>query len=120
MPARKAARRARIRRLTRDDLLRYYSRYYVPQNMVFVVVGNITPEAALQRDHGDLDDFPRAGRAAPAFADPLPPLTQDLPPVRVYQPDLDQEMRHGRLPGRARSPTRIIRPCWSPMPCSAA
>jgi len=81
-----------VRRLTRADLLRYYARYYVPQNLVFVVVGNVTAQAAQQQITDALDDFPRAGRAAPGFSDPLPPLTQDLPPVRVYQPDLDQEI----------------------------
>ena len=83
---------ATIRRLTRADLLRYYARYYVPQNIVFVVVGNVTPQAAQQEIGDALDDFPRAGRAAPGFSDPLPPLARDLPPIRVYQPDLDQEI----------------------------
>ena len=81
-----------VRRLTQADLRRYYARYYLPQNIVFVVVGNVTPEAAQQQIGEALDDFPRAGRAAPGFADPLPPLARDLPPLRVYQPDLDQEI----------------------------
>jgi len=81
-----------IRRLTRADLVRYYTRYYVPQNLVFVVVGNITAAATQSEIADALDDFPRAGRAAPGFANPLPPLTRDLPPIRVYQPDLDQEI----------------------------
>lgn len=80
-----------ISRLTRDDLMRYYWRYYVPKNLVFVVVGNITPEAAVREITNDLDDFPRAVRAAAPFADPLPPLARDLPPLRVFQPDLEQE-----------------------------
>ena len=80
-----------ISRLTRGDLRRYYVRYYVPHNLVFVVVGNITPQAAFQEIAGDLDDFSRPGNAAASFADPLPPLTQDRLPLRVFQPDLDQE-----------------------------
>lgn len=80
-----------ISRLTRADLLNYYHRYYVPQNLIFVVVGNVSPDAALQEISSDLDDFPRTGRAAAPFSDPLPPLPQALPPLRVYQPDLDQE-----------------------------
>ena len=83
---------ASVRRLTRADLLGYYRRYYVPQNLVFVVVGNVTPAEAVQEITTDLDDFPRTGRAASGFADPLPPLAADLPAVRVYQPDLDQQV----------------------------
>lgn len=81
-----------IRRLSRADLIRYYTRYYVPQNLVFVVVGNIASEDAVREITDDMDDFPRVGQAAPGLSDPLPPLAQDLPPIRVYQPDLDQEM----------------------------
>ncbi len=83
---------AAIKRLTRADLLRYYNRYYVPANLVFVVVGNISPDAALQTITDDMDDFPRTGPAAGGVSDPLPPLTRDQPPIRVYQPDLDQEI----------------------------
>lgn len=78
-----------ISRLTQADLLRYYDRFYVPSNIVFVVVGNIAPEAAAQVIAQDLDDFPRAGPAASA-SDPLPPLSVDLPATHLYQPDLSQ------------------------------
>ena len=81
-----------VRRLTHADLVRYYARYYIPQNIVFVVVGNVTAQAAQQEITEALGDFPRTGRAAPGFSDPLPPLTQDVPPIRVYQPGLDQEI----------------------------
>lgn len=83
---------AAIKRLTRADLLRYYSRYYVSANLVFVVVGNISPDTALKTITDDMDDFPRSGLAAGGISDPLPPLTHDQPPIRVYQPDLDQEI----------------------------
>ena len=83
---------ATVRRLTRADLLGYYRRFYVPQNLVVVVVGNVTPATALREVAAGLEDFPRSGRAATGPADPLPPLTLDLPPVRVYQPDLDQQI----------------------------
>lgn len=81
-----------IRRLTRADLLRYYTRYYVPQNLVFVVVGNITAQAAQQAIADALGDFPRTGRAALGFSDPLPPFARDVPAIRVYQPDLNQQI----------------------------
>ncbi len=79
-----------ISRLTQSDLLRYYNRYYVPNNLVVVVVGNIAPDAAEQVVESDLSDFPRSGPAAMPFGDPLPPMSVDLPPVRVYQSDITQ------------------------------
>ena len=79
-----------ISRLSRADLLRYYNRFYVPQNLVFVVVGNIAPAAAEEIIEEDLDSFPRSGPAAMPFSDPLPPLSVDLPATRVYEPDLSQ------------------------------
>jgi zinc protease len=79
-----------ISRLTRANLLGYYKRFYVPKNLVFVVVGNIKPEDAEQEIEADLTDFPRPGPAAMPFSDPLPPLSVDLPATRVYEPDLSQ------------------------------
>ena len=83
---------ANVSRLTRADLGRYYARYYVPQNMVVVIVGNVTADRALSVVTDDLEDFPRTGSASPSFRDPLPTLAQDLPPIRVYQPALDQQI----------------------------
>ena len=83
---------ANVSRFTRADLQRYYTHYYLPQNVVVVVVGNVTADHALREVTNDLGDWNRPGRAAIPFMDPLPPLTQDLPPVRVYQPDLDQQI----------------------------
>ena len=83
---------ANVSRLTRADLRRYYARYYVPQNMVLVIVGNVAADKALSVVTDDLEDFPRTGIAAISSKDPLPPLTQDAPPIRVYQPDLDQQI----------------------------
>jgi len=79
-----------ISRLTRDDLLRYYNRFYVPNNLVVVVVGNIAPNDAEKVVAEDLSDFPRSGPPAMPVSDPLPPLSVDLPAVHTYQPDLTQ------------------------------
>lgn len=38
-----------LRKLTRQDVLTYYRRMYVPDNMVFVIVGDVDPDAALKR-----------------------------------------------------------------------
>jgi len=84
--------RANLLRLTRADLRGYFTRYYVPNNLVVVVVGNVTPDDVARQVTDDLGDFPRAGRAASGFAEPLPPLGRDLPPVRLFQPGLDQQI----------------------------
>lgn len=80
-----------ISRLSRADLLRYYARYYVPKNIVVVVVGNIAPDEAVKAVADDLGDFPRSGPAAMPFSDPLPPLSVDRPAIHTYQPDLTQD-----------------------------
>lgn len=80
-----------ISRLSRADLLRYYQRYYVPKNIVVVVVGNIAPDDAAKVINDDLSDFPRTGPAAMPFPDPLPPLSVNLPAIHTYQPDLTQD-----------------------------
>ena len=80
-----------ISRLTRGDLILYYQHYYIPKNLVFVIVGNITAEAAEREITHDLDDFPRSAPSADPFADPLPPLSRELPSLRVFLPDIEQE-----------------------------
>ena len=80
-----------ISRLTRADLLDYYARYYVPKNIVVVVVGNIAPEDAAKVISDDLYDFARPGPAVLPFPPPLPPLSVDLPAIHTYQPDLTQD-----------------------------
>ena len=79
-----------ISRLTRGDLLRYYTRYYVPSNLVVVVVGNIAPDDAEKVVAADFSDFSRSGPPAMPVSDPLPPLSVDLPAVHTFQPDLTQ------------------------------
>ena len=83
---------AALRRLTREDLIRYYQRFYIPQNIVIVVVGNVAPEAATAQIQASLGDFVRGGTVTTPAGAPLPPLTQSLPPTRVYQTDLTQQL----------------------------
>lgn len=79
-----------ISRLSRTDLLGYYSRYYVPRNIVVVVVGNIKPEDAEKAVADDIGDISRPGPAVSGFRDALPPLSVDIPAIHTYQPDLTQ------------------------------
>ncbi|MDD3052286.1 MAG: insulinase family protein, partial [Candidatus Cloacimonetes bacterium] len=52
--------------ITREDLLDYYHRKYVPNNMVFVCVGNIDTEVMMEKIENTFKDFPR-GQLAPSF-----------------------------------------------------
>ena len=79
-----------VERLTRDDLIRFYDRYYVPSNYVLVVVGDIDPQQAIHTLTEDMSDFPpdRTGRrsASPPATPPMP--TETPAPIRAYRPDL--------------------------------
>ncbi len=79
-----------VERLTHDDLVTFYDRYYVPRNFVMVVLGDVDPQEAIATIKEDMDDFPagRTGRRGDLMPDPPPLPAQDPSPVRRYQPDL--------------------------------
>jgi zinc protease len=80
-----------LNRLTRADLQRYFNRYYVPKNIVIVVVGNIDPDTAARDIVTDFGDFPTQGRGGRRPDLPMPPLpfpTTDSTPVHTAVPDL--------------------------------
>ena len=55
-----------IRRYTREDMVRYWSRHYVPQNMVLSIAGNYDWDAFLQMVERYFDEFPNQnGEEAP-------------------------------------------------------
>ncbi|MEI7836190.1 MAG: pitrilysin family protein [Planctomycetota bacterium] len=72
-----------LSQLTRADVLTYHARMYVPQNMVFVVVGDVDVEAAIARCRKAFAGFAR-GRspdlALPA-AKPLAGLVRTVQPM---------------------------------------
>ena len=47
-----------IRQYTRDDMVRYWSRHYVPQNMVLSIAGNYDWDAFLKMVEKYFDEFP--------------------------------------------------------------
>lgn len=60
--------------LTQDDVTRYHRRMYVPQNMVFCVVGDVDVDAVLKRVQQDFAGF--NPHRQPSFdLPPVPPLT---------------------------------------------
>jgi zinc protease len=48
------------KQITRDDLLTYYSRHYVPNNIIFVVTGNLDTQATMQKIEDTFGDWERA------------------------------------------------------------
>jgi zinc protease len=80
-----------IVRIPRTQLLRYYYEYFIPKNMVFVVVGNVDPRdaiAAVTSGMADYDPFLRGSRRRTPDQTPLPILTSDVPAVHTVIPDL--------------------------------
>jgi zinc protease len=59
-------------RVTRDDVVAYYKEHYVPNNIVFVVVGDVGP-AKVEHEVRDLTKDFKMGAVAPAFVPPEPP-----------------------------------------------
>ena len=76
-------------RLKRDDVVAYYKEHYVPNNCVFVVVGDVDA-AKVQQELEEQTKDAQMGALAPAFVPPEPPqlsLRQrdEEMPVRLSQ-----------------------------------
>ena len=81
--------------ITRDDLVAFHRRYFVPNNMILAVVGDTTTEEAFGMAEKVFGGWPRAELALPKLADP-PPSTRRV--VVVDKPDAVQtEIRVGQL-----------------------
>jgi zinc protease len=59
-------------RLKRDDVVAYYKEHYVPNNLVFVVVGDVDA-AKVEQELRDQTKDADMGAVAPAFVPPEPP-----------------------------------------------
>jgi len=82
-----------IQRMPQSQLLRYYRQYFIPKNIVFVVVGDVDSATAVDtitRDMNDYDPTLRGSKRKPPVQNPLPILTSDLPPVHDYDTDLSE------------------------------
>jgi zinc protease len=86
---------ATLQQVAREDLQAFHKRYFVPNNMILAIVGDVTSEeafAAAQRVFGPL---PRGEVAMPKPIDPPPPTRRI---VVVDKPDAVQtEIRMGML-----------------------
>jgi zinc protease len=69
--------------LSRDDVVAYYKRHYVPNNMLFVVVGDVKADAVEQRIRELTKDFRRG---------PLPPVYVPAEPPQLALRERHEEM----------------------------
>ncbi|MGB9586745.1 MAG: M16 family metallopeptidase [Armatimonadota bacterium] len=60
-----------VSRLTREDLISFYRRYYRPENTCVVIVGDVSQETALELVKKAFSGF--EGRGRPTEADSVPP-----------------------------------------------
>jgi zinc protease len=74
---------------TRDDLVDYHSRMYVPNNMVFVAVGDLDTEEAFAKIAEAFKDFERRPLDMPALPSESPQLGR-----RVFRESRDLDMAY--------------------------
>jgi zinc protease len=77
---------------TRDDIVKYYKRMYVPNNMVFVVVGDFDAQEAINKIKEAFKDFERG--PLPDFS--LPPL-QGQVSKRYAEKEMDVQVAYMML-----------------------
>jgi len=84
-----------IARISRDDLVEFHRRYFIPNNMVLAVVGDVTSDEAFSTADRVFGNWTR-GELRPALAAELPAPTRRL--VVIDKPDSVQtEIRIGSL-----------------------
>ncbi len=84
-----------LQRVTQDDLRAFHRQYFVPNNMVLAIVGDITSEAAFAGAEKVFGSWPRADVPASKPVEPPPP-TRRL--VIIDKPDAVQtEIRVGQI-----------------------
>jgi zinc protease len=81
--------------LTRDDLMAFHQKYFVPNNAILAIVGDVTAEEAFAAARRVFGDWERREVPAAAFVDPPMPTRRV---VVVNKPDSVQtEVRVGNL-----------------------
>ncbi|MPZ37037.1 MAG: insulinase family protein [Rhizobiales bacterium] len=86
--------RHEIEKLTRDDALAFYRRFYTPNNAILIVAGDVTPEEVKQLAEETYGKVPRVAeikpRHRPQEPKPEAPRTVTLSDPRVMQPSLSR------------------------------
>jgi zinc protease len=86
---------ATIAGLTRDDLVAYHTKFFVPNNAILAIVGDVTAEEAFTAAKKVFGDWAKKDLPAQNFADPPDPTRRV---VVVNKPDAVQtEIRVGHL-----------------------
>ncbi|MBI5116764.1 insulinase family protein [Candidatus Poribacteria bacterium] len=80
-----------FRRVTRDDLLKYYHRLYVPNNMTLIIVGDFKADAALPQIRDLFRDFERKP-IAPITIPQEPPQTGLREKIDAFDVTVAQSM----------------------------
>jgi zinc protease len=84
-----------VGRITRDDLMEFHRRYYVPNNCILALVGDISPDAAFALAARVFGGWPRREVNPPKAVEPPPPARRV---VIVDMPDVVQtEIRVGHV-----------------------
>jgi len=84
-----------IASLTREDLVAFHSRYFVPNNTILAIVGDLTAEEAFTAAKKTFGDWARQDLPAQSFIDPPDPTRRV---IVVNKPDSVQtEIRVGHL-----------------------
>ncbi len=93
---------ATLASITRDDLVAYHQRQFVPNNAIIAVVGDVTADEAFNGVRKVLGDWQRKAVERPAFV-PAPEPTRRV--VVVNRPDAVQtEVRVGQLGVKRNTP----------------
>jgi zinc protease len=79
--------RDQFKRITRDDMRRYYTKFYVPNNMILSVAGRFDPKAVLPKIKAAWADYPRG----PSVVRNLPDEPQQISP-RWYEEDYPTDL----------------------------
>lgn len=79
-----------IRRIKRDDLVKFHREHYGPRGMVIAVVGGVKPEDAVKQVKRALGSWQAKGQKEPPALPPLKPLKKAV-------------SKHHRIPGKSQS-----------------
>lgn len=74
-----------VRRITRDDLVGFHRRYYGPENLIIVIVGNIDRAAAEERVRHAFGDMPATGHPPVALTRAAAPSLSPSPRVVIRE-----------------------------------
>jgi zinc protease len=82
--------------LTRDDIVSFHQNYYVPDNAILAVVGDVTPKVAIDKIKAKFSQWKGAQVVPPGHAQP--PAVEGHQVLLVDKPDLTQTyIRVGHL-----------------------